>query len=636
MRIRELLSSQSIALGANSANKKDIIEKMTVLMEASGNLTDRKQYLKGVLKREAEGTTGIGEGVAIPHAKNAAVKKAGLAAMVLKQTVDFDSLDGEPVKLIFMIAAPDNGENEHLEALSRLSTMLMDDEFRNQLIQAEDTDQFLAIIDKKEQKLDEKASEKAEMSTSYKVLAITACPTGIAHTFMAAESLETKGKELGIPVKVETQGADGAKNVLTAEEIKAADGIIIAADKNVNLARFDGKKVLITKVADGIHKPEELIQKIESGNVSIYHHDGQKEQKQPEVKESLGRKIYKDLMNGVSNMLPFVIGGGILIAIAFLLDDYSIDPSNFGKNTPIAAYFKTIGEFSFGMMLPVLSGFIAMSIADRPGLAVGFVAGLVAKAGSTFANPAGGDVNAGFLGALFAGFVAGYVVLALKKLTNKIPQSLNSIRPMIIYPVAGILIGAVMTTLINPFMGSINDALTEVLNSMNGTSRVLLGTICAGMQSVDMGGPVNKTSYVFATSQLAEGNFEIMASVMAGGMVPPLAIAFCTTLFKNRFTKKERESGLVNYLLGLSFISEGAIPFAASDPLRVIPSCIVGSAVAGGLSMFFECTLRAPHGGVFVLPTIGHPMMYALSILIGSLIGCVILGILKKPLGGER
>ena len=636
MRIRELLSSQSIALGAKSANKKDIIEKMTVLMEASGNLTDRKQYLKGVLKREAEGTTGIGEGVAIPHAKNAAVKKAGLAAMVLKQTVDFDSLDGEPVKLIFMIAAPDNGENEHLEALSRLSTMLMDDEFRNQLIQAEDTDQFLAIIDKKEQKLDEKASEKAEMSTSYKVLAITACPTGIAHTFMAAESLETKGKELGIPVKVETQGADGAKNVLTAEEIKAADGIIIAADKNVNLARFDGKKVLITKVADGIHKPEELIQKIESGNVSIYHHDGQKEQKQPEVKESLGRKIYKDLMNGVSNMLPFVIGGGILIAIAFLLDDYSIDPSNFGKNTPIAAYFKTIGEFSFGMMLPVLSGFIAMSIADRPGLAVGFVAGLVAKAGSTFANPAGGDVNAGFLGALFAGFVAGYVVLALKKLTNKIPQSLNSIRPMIIYPVAGILIGAVMTTLINPFMGSINDALTEVLNSMNGASRVLLGTICAGMQSVDMGGPVNKTSYVFATSQLAEGNFEIMASVMAGGMVPPLAIAFCTTLFKNRFTKKERESGLVNYLLGLSFISEGAIPFAASDPLRVIPSCIVGSAVAGGLSMFFECTLRAPHGGVFVLPTIGHPMMYALSILIGSLIGCVILGILKKPLGGER
>lgn len=636
MRIRELLSNQSIALGAEAANKKDIIEKMTVLMETSGNLTDRKRYLKGVLEREAEGTTGIGEGVAIPHAKNAAVKKAGIAAMVLKKEVDFESLDGEPVKLVFMIAAPDNGANEHLEALSRLSTMLMDDEFRNRLIQAEDRNRFLAIIDEKEQKLDEKSSEKAEMSISYKVLAITACPTGIAHTFMAAESLEMKGKELGIPVKVETQGADGAKNVLTAEEIKAADGIIIAADKNVDLARFDGKKVLITKVADGIHKPEELIRKIENGNAPIYHHDGQKEQKQPEVKESLGRKIYKDLMNGVSNMLPFVIGGGILIAIAFLLDDYSIDPSNFGKNTPIAAYFKTIGEFAFGMMLPVLSGFIAMSIADRPGLAVGFVAGLVAKAGSTFLNPVGGDVNAGFLGALFAGFAAGYVILALKKLTNKIPQSLNSIRPMIIYPVAGILIGAVVTTLINPFMGIINDALTGVLHNMSGTSRVLLGTICAGMQSVDMGGPVNKTSYVFATSQLAEGNFEIMASVMAGGMVPPLAIAFCTTFFKNRFTKKERESGLVNYLLGLSFISEGAIPFAASDPLRVIPSCIVGSAVAGGLSMFFECTLRAPHGGVFVLPTIGHPMMYVLSILIGSLVGCAILGILKRPLKGEQ
>lgn len=636
MRIRELLSNQSIALGAEAANKKDIIEKMTVLMETSGNLTDRKRYLKGVLEREAEGTTGIGEGVAIPHAKNAAVKKAGIAAMVLKKEVDFESLDGEPVKLVFMIAAPDNGANEHLEALSRLSTMLMDDEFRNRLIQAEDRNRFLAIIDEKEQKLDEKSSEKAEMSISYKVLAITACPTGIAHTFMAAESLEMKGKELGIPVKVETQGADGAKNVLTAEEIKAADGIIIAADKNVDLARFDGKKVLITKVADGIHKPEELIRKIENGNAPIYHHDGQKEQKQPEVKESLGRKIYKDLMNGVSNMLPFVIGGGILIAIAFLLDDYSIDPSNFGKNTPIAAYFKTIGEFAFGMMLPVLSGFIAMSIADRPGLAVGFVAGLVAKAGSTFLNPAGGDVNAGFLGALFAGFAARYVILALKKLTNKIPQSLNSIRPMIIYPVAGILIGAVVTTLINPFMGIINDALTGVLHNMSGTSRVLLGTICAGMQSVDMGGPVNKTSYVFATSQLAEGNFEIMASVMAGGMVPPLAIAFCTTFFKNRFTKKERESGLVNYLLGLSFISEGAIPFAASDPLRVIPSCIVGSAVAGGLSMFFECTLRAPHGGVFVLPTIGHPMMYVLSILIGSLVGCAILGILKRPLKGEQ
>ena len=638
MRIRELLNSQSIALGAEATNKEDIIEKMTILMEKSGNLTDRKQYLKGVLAREEEGTTGIGEGIAIPHAKNAAVKRAGLAAMVLKDEVDYDSLDGEPVKLIFMIAAPENGANEHLQALARLSTMLMDEDFRERLIGAKSVEEFFKIVDKKEQALDEQeqAKNRVESKAGYRVLAITACPTGIAHTFMAAESLDTKGKAIGIPVKVETQGADGAKNVLTAEEIEKADGIIIAADKNVDLSRFDGKRVLITKVADGIHKPEELIQKAVSGTVPVYHHDGQAQKEENTEKEGIGRKIYKDLMNGVSHMLPFVIGGGILIAIAFLLDDYSIDPSNFGKNTPMAAYFKTIGEYAFGMMLPVLSGYIAMSIADRPGLAVGFVAGLVAKAGCTFANPAGGDVNAGFLGALFAGFAAGYVVLGLKKLTKKIPQSLNSIRPMIIYPVAGILLGAVVTTLINPFMGIINDALTGALNSMNGTSRVLLGTICAGMQSVDMGGPVNKTSYVFATSQLAEGNFEIMASVMAGGMVPPLAIAFCTTFFKNRFTKKERESGLVNYLLGLSFISEGAIPFAASDPLRVIPSCIVGSAVAGGLSMFFECTLRAPHGGIFVLPTIGHPLMYAASILVGSLVGCVILGILKKPLKEEQ
>ena len=412
MRIRELLSSQSIALGAESANKKDIIEKMTVLMEASGNLTDRKQYLAGVLEREKEGTTGIGEGIAIPHAKNAAVKSAGLAAMVLKKPVDFDSLDGEPVKLIFMIAAPDNGANEHLEALSRLSAMLMDDTFREKLIRSENVDEFLKIIDEKERSQSEKEEKKAavvDQETGYKVLAITACPTGIAHTFMAAESLEAKGKELGIPVKVETQGADGAKNVLTAQEIEEADGIIIAADKNVDLARFNGKKVLITKVADGIHKPEELIRKVENGDVPVYHHDGQMETETGEVKESFGRKIYKDLMNGVSHMLPFVIGGGILIAIAFLLDDYSIDPSNFGKNTPVAAYFKTIGEYAFGMMLPVLAGFIAMSIADRPGLAVGFVAGLVAKAGCTFVNPAGGDVNAGFLGALFAGFAAGYL-----------------------------------------------------------------------------------------------------------------------------------------------------------------------------------------------------------------------------------
>lgn len=636
MKIRELLDIHSIDLNVSLTSKLETIDYMTKMMEKSGNLSDRAEYKRGVLAREEEGTTGIGDGIAIPHAKSGAVKKPGIVAIVIKDGVDYDSLDGQPVHLAFMIAAPASGADLHLSALSKLSTMLMIPGFKDSLIDASSVQEFLDIIDRQEKELEDRKTQKEKVSTSYRVLAVTACPTGIAHTFMAAENLEQKGKELGIPVKVETQGADGAKNVLTADEIKAADCIIIAADKNVNLKRFNGKPVIITKVASGIHKAEELILEAVSGNVAIYHHDEADADATEEPQEGIGRQIYKHLMNGVSHMLPFVIGGGILIALAFLLDDYSIDPSNFGKNTPIAAYLKTIGEYSFGMMLPILSGYIAMSIADRPGLAVGIVAGLVAKAGSTFLNPAGGDVNAGFLGALFAGFAAGYVVIGLKKLTSKIPQSLNSIRPMIIYPVFGVLIGSVVTTFINPFMGMINDALSNGLNSLNGTSRVLLGIICAGMQSVDMGGPVNKTSYVFATSQLAEGNFEIMASVMAGGMIPPLAIALCTTFFKNRFTKKERESGMVNYLLGLSFISEGAIPFAASDPLRVLPACIIGSATAGGLSMFFGCTLRAPHGGIFVLPTIGNPLMYALSILVGSIVGCLILAVLKKPLPKEK
>lgn len=635
MRISELLSLQAIDVNASAASKAEVIDYMTHLMEKSGNLNDREAYKQGVLAREAEGTTGIGEGIAIPHSKCAAVKRAGLAAVVVKDGVDYESLDDEPADLIFMIAAPDTGANVHLEALARLSTILMDTEFKESLVKAETAEQFIHLIDEKEDELDGKNAEKAQEAAKggFRVLAITACPTGIAHTFMAAESLDMKGKELGIPVKVETQGADGAKNVLTAEDIANAECIIIAADKKVDLSRFDGRPVLITKVADGIHKAEELIQQAVSGNVPIYRHTGAAQTADDSSEsESIGRRIYKNLMNGVSHMLPFVIGGGILIALAFLMDDYSIDPANFGKNTPVAAYLKTIGEFSFGMMLPVLAGYIAMSIADRPGLAVGFVAGLVAKSGSTFANPAGGDVNAGFLGALFAGFAAGYLVLLLKKLTSRLPQSLNSIRPMIIYPVFGILTGSVVTTLINPLMGIINDGLTGVLNSMSGTSKVLLGMVVAGMESVDMGGPVNKTAYVFGTSQLAEGNFEIMAAVMAGGMVPPLVIALCTTFFKNRFTQKERESGMVNYLLGLSFISEGAIPFAANDPLRVIPSCVAGSAAAGGLSMLFGCTLRAPHGGIFVLPTIGNPLMYALAILIGSVAGCLILAVLKKPL----
>lgn len=637
MKIRELLDIHSIDLNVNVTSKRDAINHMTKMMEKTGNLKDRAKYEKGVLAREEEGTTGIGDGIAIPHAKSAAVKKPGIVAIIVKDGVDYDSLDGQPVHLAFMIAAPADGADLHLTALSKLSTMLMIPGFKDSLLNASSQEEFLNIIDRQEQALEERQTQKEKSSASYRVLAVTACPTGIAHTFMAAESLEQKGKELGIPVKVETQGADGAKNILTVEEIQAADCIIIAADKNVDLKRFDGKPVIITKVASGIHKANELILEAVSGNVAIYHHDGSEvDAAADETHEGIGRQIYKHLMNGVSHMLPFVIGGGILIALAFLFDDYSIDPSNFGKNTPIAAYLKTIGEYSFGMMLPILSGYIAMSIADRPGLAVGIVAGLVAKAGSTFLNPAGGDVNAGFLGALFAGFAAGYVVIGLKKLTSKIPQSLNSIRPMIIYPVFGVLIGSIVTTFINPFMGIINDALSTGLNSLNGTSKVLLGIICAGMQSVDMGGPVNKTSYVFATSQLAEGNFEIMAAVMAGGMIPPLAIALCTTFFKNRFTKKERESGMVNYLLGLSFISEGAIPFAASDPIRVLPACIIGSATAGGLSMFFGCTLRAPHGGIFVLPTIGNPLMYALSILIGSIVGCLILAVLKKPLPKEK
>lgn len=638
MRINELLSKQAIALNVSVSSKMEAIDYMTGLMERAGNLYDREGYKQGVLAREEEGTTGIGEGIAIPHSRCAAVKKAGLAAMIVKDGVDYEALDDEPVELIFMIAAPEGGGNVHIDALSRLSTMLMDEDFKNTLLTAKTPDEFIQIIDEKDDELDGIKKQKAleQPKDGYRVLAITACPTGIAHTFMAAESLEQKGKEMGIPIKIETQGADGPKNVLTAEDVKNAECIIIAADKNVDLARFDGKPMIVTKVADGIHKAQELLTQATSGNVAVYHHSGAAASEEASDNESVGRRIYKNLMNGVSHMLPFVIGGGILIALAFLLDDYSIDPSNFGKNTPIAAYLKTIGDLSFGMMLPVLAGYIAMSIADRPGLAVGFVAGLVAKAGTTFANPAGGDVNAGFLGALFAGFAAGYLVLALKKATSKFPQSLNSIRPMIIYPVLGILSGAVATTLINPFVGMINDALTNALNSMHGSSKVLLGMIVAGMQSVDMGGPVNKTAYVFGTSQLAEGNFEIMASVMAGGMIPPLAIALCTTIFRSRFTQKERESSIVNYILGLSFITEGAIPFAASNPLRVIPACVIGSAITGGLSMFFGCTLRAPHGGIFVLPTIGNPLAYALSILIGAVVGCLLLALMKKPLPKEN
>lgn len=648
MRITDLLKKESIALGVRADSKEAAIDYLVDLMDKSGRLNDREGYKKGILAREALGSTAVGDGIAIPHAKVAAVNEPGLAAMVVPDGVDYDSFDGSPVNLLFMIAAPDGEADAHLEALSKLSMVLMDPDFKNSLVRAKTADEFLKLINDKEADRFAPAKEetpqeaepapkrgtgvKPSADTGYRILAVTACPTGIAHTFMAAENLQRTGERLGYPVKVETNGADGIQNHLTKEEIESADGIIIAADKNVEMARFNGKPVIIAPVSDGIHKAEELIKRIEAGEVPVYHHtgDGGNGAEETSDKENLGRSIYKHLMNGVSHMLPFVIGGGILIALAFLFDDYSIDPANFGKNTPLAAYLKTVGEQAFGMMLPVLSGFIAMSIADRPGLAVGFVGGLVAKMGMTFTNPAGGDVNAGFLGALLAGFIGGYLILLLKKVFSGLPKSLDGIKPILLYPVLGILLVAVITTIINPFVGAINDGLSHLLNGMGGTSKVILGMVVGGMMSVDMGGPVNKAAYVFGTAQLAEGNFDVMAAVMAGGMVPPLAIALATTFFKRKFTDKERQSGLVNYIMGLSFISEGAIPFAAQDPLRVIPSCIAGSAVAGGLSMLLGCTLRAPHGGIFVLPTIGNPLGYLAAVAAGSAVGCVILAALKK------
>lgn len=637
MKITELLKKESIELGVKVSGKEEAIDRLVDLMNAGGRLKDKDGYKEGILAREAQGSTAVGDGIAIPHAKVAAVKEPGLAAIVVPEGVDYEAFDGSLANLIFMIAAPADGADVHLEALSRLSTLLMDPGFKDDLVKAESKEAFFQLIDHKEserygKKAEEKPAEALKAAAGYRVLAVTACPTGIAHTFMAAENLEQQGKKLGISVKVETNGAEGIGNPLTRDEIAAADGIIVAADKNVDMGRFDGKRVVIASVSDGIHKGEELIKRASGGEAPVYHHTGGAgvSSENSGSQDGIGRSIYKHLMNGVSHMLPFVIGGGILIALAFLFDDYSIDPGNFGKNTPLAAYLKTVGEQAFGMMLPVLAGYIAMSIADRPGLAVGFVGGLIAKMGSTFANPGGGDVNSGFLGALLAGFIGGYIVILLKKLFSKLPRSLEGIKPVLLYPLIGILLAAVVTTFINPFVGGINDAMTNGLNSMGGSSRILLGIVLGGMMSVDMGGPVNKAAYVFGTAQLAEGNFDIMAAVMAGGMVSPIAIALCTTFFKKKFTDKERQSGLVNYIMGLSFISEGAIPFAAADPIRVIPSCIAGSAVAGGLSMALGCTLRAPHGGIFVLPTIGNPFGYLLAVVIGSAAGCLVLAVLKK------
>lgn len=638
MTIRDLLAAESINLNGTPAGKTEALNQCIDLMAKSGKIADVEKYRKGVFAREEEGTTGIGMGIAIPHCKSDAVTKAGLAAMVVKDGVDFESLDGTPAKIIFLIAAPNTEDNVHLQVLSKLSVMLMDEQFTNSLINAGSVDEFLNIIDSAEKAKDEKeAAKEAKAKEPVEVkkddvfiVAVTACPTGIAHTYMAAEAIEKKAKELGYQVKVETRGSGGAKNVLTDDEIAKAAGVIVACDTNVPTDRFDGKKVIECQVSDGINKAEELIKRIAAGDAPVFKASGKKEASHSSVggKESVGHQIYKHLMNGVSHMLPFVVGGGILIAIAFLIDGFSVDlnslpadqRANFGTITQAAAMFKGIGGTAFGFMLPILAGFIAMSIADRPGLAVGFVGGSIAANGTS-----------GFLGALVAGFVAGYIVLLLKKVFSKLPESLDGMKPVLLYPLLGIfLVGVIMQFVVEPPIGALNTAINNGLNELNGASAVVLGVLLGGMMSVDMGGPVNKAAYVFGTASIAAGNYNIMAAVMIGGMVPPIAIALATIFFKNKFTAEERKAGPTNFIMGLSFITEGAIPFAASDPLHVLPACVVGSAVAGGLSMAFGCTLMAPHGGIFVVPTIGNPLMYLVALVIGSFIACGLLGLLKK------
>lgn len=636
MTIRDLLAAESINLNGTPAGKTEALNQCIDLMAKSGKIADVEKYRKGVFAREEEGTTGIGMGIAIPHCKSDAVTKAGLAAMVVKDGVDFESLDGTPAKIIFLIAAPNTEDNVHLQVLSKLSVMLMDEQFTNSLINAGSVDEFLNIIDSAEKAKDEKeAAKEAKEPVEVKkddvfIVAVTACPTGIAHTYMAAEAIEKKAKELGYQVKVETRGSAGAKNVLTDDEIAKATGVIVACDTNVPTDRFDGKKVIECQVSDGINKTEELVKRIAAGDAPVFKASGKKEASHSSIggKESIGHQIYKHLMNGVSHMLPFVVGGGILIAIAFLIDGFSVDltslpadqRANFGTITQGAALFKGIGGTAFGFMLPILAGFIAMSIADRPGLAVGFVGGSIAANGTS-----------GFLGALVAGFVAGYIVNLLKKIFSKLPESLDGVKPVLLYPLLGIfLIGVIMQFVVEPPIGALNTAINNGLNGLNGASAVVLGVLLGGMMAIDMGGPVNKAAYVFGTASIAAGNNNIMAAVMIGGMVPPLAIALATIFFKNKFTAEERKAGPTNFIMGLSFITEGAIPFAASDPLHVLPACAVGSAVAGGLSMAFGCTLMAPHGGIFVVPTIGNPLMYLVALVIGSFIACGLLGLLKK------
>ena len=636
MRVTDLLKNASIDLGAKVKDKQDAISHLVDLMDKGGNLKDKAQYKKDVLAREASGTTGLGDGIATPHAKSAGVKTAGLAAMTIPEGIDFQSMDGNPARLFFAIAAPDGSNDEHLAILSQLAMMVMDPDFKEALIKAKTKEEFLKIIDDKEDgKFQAPASSNAPVATAdhIQILAVTACPTGIAHTFMAAESLEQHAKKRGISIKVETNGSGGAKNILTADEIAEADGIIVAADKNVAMARFDGKHVVITKVADGINKADELIDRALSGSAPIYHakagDSAGDEGGGGGTDESIGRQVYKHLMNGVSHMLPFVIGGGILIAISFLIDGFSVDLNSlpadergkFGNINPVAHVFNAIGGASFGFMLPVLAGFIAMSIADRPALAAGFVGGALSGANGS-----------GFLGALLAGFIAGWLLNFLKKFLSFLPPSLEGTKPILFYPLLGVLIiGLVCNFIIGPPVSAVNSWLQDTLMNMDPSAKVLMGAIVAGMMAVDMGGPLNKAAYVTGVGLLASGNYYVMAAVMAGGMVPPIAIALSSIFFKSKFTKSEQKTAPTNIIMGFSFITEGAIPFAAGDPLHVIPSCVIGSAITGAITMFFDCTLMAPHGGIFVVPTIGNPFGYLIAIAVGSIVGAIILGFIRKP-----
>lgn len=634
MRITDLLDKRSISLDAAPVDKKATLDMAVELMAKSGKLMDVEQYRAQVYAREEESTTGIGEGIAIPHGKCDAVKTPGLAAMVIKNGVDYDSLDGEPVTLLFLIAAPNTKDNVHLDVLSKLSVMLMDENFTTSLRNAKSVEEFLQIIDAADESaksIDDRLSDTGittEEKKSFKLLAVTSCPTGIAHTYMAAEALEKAAKAADCQIKIETRGSAGAKNVLTAEEIAAADCIIVAADAKVPMDRFDGKKVIICQVSDGISKADRLVQQAISGEVEIFHAESGAVKTAVTGKESVAHKIYTQLMNGVSHMLPFVVGGGILIAIAFLIDGLNVDinalpadqRSNFGTITPIAAMFKNIGGVAFGLMLPVLAGFIGMAIGDRPALALGFVGGMLAANGKS-----------GFLGALVAGFLAGYLIVGLRKICDKLPDAVEKLAPVLIYPVVGILImGLAMNFVVEPIMGGINTGLNNFLSGMGDSSRVVLGLILGGMMAIDMGGPFNKAAYVFGTAAIAAGNYDIMAAVMIGGMTPPCAIALATLLFKNKFTKEERDAGPTNFIMGLAFITEGAIPFAASDPLHVLPSCIIGSALAGALSMAFHCTLMAPHGGIFVFPVVGNALMYLVALAAGTVVSALLLGVLKK------